>query len=124
MQNAVAAHLLQIVKAVVLSTLFCLAAVLIFSLVLRFADLSDRVIRPVNQFIKAFAVLFGCLFSIKGEKGWIKGLVSGILTVMLSYLVFAVVGGDFSLSWLIFAELAFGAAIGALSGVVAVNLRE
>ncbi len=121
--NSFAAHLLQIAKAVVLSLLFCLAAVLIFSLILKFASLSDSVVKPVNQCIKAFAILFGCFFAIRGEKGWLKGLAAGILTVMLSYLIFAMIGGDFALSWLIFAELAFGAVAGVLSGIVAVNVR-
>ena len=123
-ENSFAAHLLQIVKAVVLAVLFCLVAVLIFSLVLNFASLSDSVIKPVNQFIKVFAILFGCFFALRGEKGWLKGLAAGILTVMLTYLVFAMVGGDFSLSWLILAELAFGAVAGALSGIVAVNVHH
>ena len=113
-ENSFAAHLVQIAKAVLLSVLFCLAAVLIFSLVLKFASLSESVIKPVNQCIKALA----------GEKGWLKGLAAGILTVMLTYLVFAMVGGDFSLSWLILAELAFGAVAGALSGIVAVNVHH
>lgn len=122
-ENSLAAHLIQIAKAVVLSVLFCLAAALVFSLVLKFANLSDSVIKPVNQCIKAFAVLFGCFFALRGEKGWLKGLCVGLLTVMLTYLVFAMIGGDFSFSWLIFAELAFGAVAGVLSGIIAVNVR-
>lgn len=94
-ENSFAAHLLQIVKAVVLAVLFCLVAVLIFSLVLKFASLSDSVIKPVNQFIKVFAILFGCFFALRGEKGWLKGIAVGLLTVMLTYLVFAMVGGVF-----------------------------
>lgn len=123
-ESSFAAHLIQIAKAVVLAVLFCVVAVLIFSLVLKFASLSETVVKPVNQCIKAFAILFGCFFSLRGEKGWLKGLASGILTVMLTYLVFAMVGGDFSLSWLILAELAFGAVAGLLSGIVAVNVRS
>ena len=122
-ENSFAAHLLQIVKAVVLAVLFCLVAVLIFSLVLKFASLSDSVIKPVNQFIKVFAILFGCFFALRGEKGWLKGIAVGLLTVMLTCLVFAMVGGDFSMSWLIVAELAFGAVAGLLSGIIAVNVR-
>ena len=122
-ENSFAAHLLQIVKAVVLAVLFCLVPVLIFSLVLKFASLSDSVIKPVNQFIKVFAILFGCFFALRGEKGWLKGIAAGLLTVMLTYLVFAMVGGDFSMSWLIVAELAFGAVAGLLSGIIAVNVR-
>ena len=90
---------------------------------MKFASLSDSVIKPVNQFIKVFAILFGCFFALRGEKGWLKGIAVGLLTVMLTYLVFAMVGGDFSMSWLIVAELAFGAVAGLLSGIIAVNVR-
>ena len=48
-ENSPASHLIQIAKAVVLAVLFCLAAVIVFSFVLKFAALSESVIRPVNQ---------------------------------------------------------------------------
>ena len=67
-ENSFASHLVQIAKAVLLSILFCLAAVLIFSLILKFANLSDSVVKPVNQCIKAFAILFGCFFGFGAKK--------------------------------------------------------
>ena len=116
--------LFQIVKGTGIAVLFALVATVLFSFILRLTPVPDSVIMPVDQCIKALAVLFGCLFSLRGEKGWLKGIAVGIFTVMLTWLVFAMVGGDFSLSWLIFAELAFGAVAGLLSGIVAVNVRR
>ena len=123
-ENSLAAQLLQIVKAVVLAVLFCLAAVLVFSLVLKFAALSESVIRPVNQCIKVFAILFGCFLAVRGEKGWLKGIAVGMLTVALTGFAFSAVARDFSFSLLLLAEFAFGAVAGLLSGIVAVNLRS
>ena len=116
--------LFQIVKGTGIAVLFALVATVLFSFILRLTPLPDSVIMPVDQCIKALAVLFGCLFSLRGEKGWLKGLAVGMLTVALTGFVFSAVARDFSFSLLLLAEFAFGAVAGLLSGMVAVNLRS
>ena len=116
--------LFQIVKGTGIAVLFALVATVLFSFILRLTPVPDSVIMPVDQCIKALAVLFGCLFSLRGEKGWLKGLAVGMLTVALTGFVFSVVARDFSFSFLLLAEFAFGAVAGLLSGIVAVNLRS
>ncbi len=116
--------LFQIVKGTGIAVLFALVATVLFSFILRLTPVPDSVIMPVDQCIKALAVLFGCLFSLRGEKGWLKGLAVGMLTVALTGFVFSAVARDFSFSLLLLAEFAFGAVAGLLSGIVAVNLRS
>lgn len=116
--------LFQIVKGTGIAVLFALVATVLFSFILRMTPVPDSVIMPVDQCIKALAVLFGCLFSLRGEKGWLKGLAVGMLTVALTGFVFSAVARDFSFSLLLLAEFAFGAVAGLLSGIVAVNLRS
>lgn len=116
--------LFQIVKGTGIAVLFALVATVLFSFILRLTPVPDSVIMPVDQCIKALAVLFGCFFSLRGEKGWLKGLAVGMLTVALTGFVFSAVARDFSFSLLLLAEFAFGAVAGLLSGIVAVNLRS
>ena len=116
--------LFQIVNGTGIAVLFALVATVLFSFILRLTPVPDSVIMPVDQCIKALAVLFGCLFSLRGEKGWLKGLAVGMLTVALTGFVFSAVARDFSFSLLLLAEFAFGAVAGLLSGIVAVNLRS
>ena len=116
--------LFQIVKGTGIAVLFALVATVLFSFILRLTPVPDSVITPVDQCIKALAVLFGCLFSLRGEKGWLKGLAVGMLAVALTGFVFSAVARDFSFSLLLLAEFAFGAVAGLLSGIVAVNLRS
>ena len=116
--------LFQIVKGTGIAVLFALVATVLFSFILRLTPVPDSVIMPVDQCIKALAVLFGCLFSLRGEKGWLKGLAVGMLTVALTGFVFSAVARDFSFSLLLLAEFAFGAVAGLLSGIVGVNLRS
>ncbi len=113
-----------VVKGLLLSLACSLFFTLVFACVLRYGNLSSTCIYPVNQAIKTVCIAIGVLSFTRGEKGWLKGLTTGVLFTALSYLVFSSIGGDFSLSWLIFAELALGAFTGAICGIISVNIRR
>lgn len=114
----------EIGKAVGIALIFSLASVLVLSLLVRFAGLGDNVVKPINQFVKILAVFLGCYFSIRDGAGLWKGLISGVAIILVTFLVFALISGsiaaDISLLW----DVLFGAAIGGVSGIVAVNLKK
>ncbi len=114
----------SIVKGVGVALAISLLCAVIFANVLRTVPLSTRTVYFVNQSVKCAAVLVGALLFVRGEGGWRKGGGIGVLFSLLSYLLFSAVGGDFSLSWLAFAELFFIALLGAVGGIIAVNLRR
>ena len=114
----------QILKGAALALGFSLLAVIIFANILRFTPLPDKVIYPVNQTVKVVAILLGSLLFVRGEKGFLKGGAIGLIFTALSYLAFSAIGGNFSLSWLIFAELALAIFAGVVGGAIAVNLRR
>ena len=114
----------QILKGAALALGFSLLAVIIFANILRFTPLPDKVIYPVNQTVKVVAILLGALLFVRGEKGFLKGGAIGLIFTALSYLAFSAIGGNFSLSWLIFAELALAIIAGVVGGAIAVNLRR
>ena len=114
----------QILKGAALALGFSLLAVIIFANILRFTPLPDKVIYPVNQTVKVVAILLGSLIFVRGEKGFLKGGAIGLIFTALSYLAFSAIGGNFSLSWLIFAELALAIFAGVVGGAIAVNLRR
>ena len=114
----------HIVKGVALALAFSFLAVVVFASILQIAPLPDKIIYPVNQTVKAVAIALGALVFVRGERGLLQGLAIGALFTALSYLSFSALGGDFSLSWLIFAELALALFIGGVSGAIAVNLKR
>ena len=114
----------SIVKGVLFSVALSLLFAIVFAVILRAGSITDTVIYPINQAVKVVAVAIGTLLFVRGEKGWIKGGVIGLIFTALSYLAFSAIGGDFSLSWLIVVELAVGFFSGALSGIIAVNLKR
>ena len=113
-----------VVKAVLLALAISLFAVVVFAVILKVAPLRASTVYAVNQILKGCALAVGILVCVRGEKGWMKGGIIGVVFTMVSYLAFSAIGGDFSLSWLIFLELAFAFVIGAIGGIVAVNLKN
>ena len=110
-------------RGVSLAIIICLAAVLIFALVIQFTGLPESVIMPVNQFIKVLAIFIGCFFSLRGSKGWLKGGLVGLIAGGLTFLLFALLGG-FPSGLRILWDLLFCVGVGILSGIISVNLKK
>lgn len=115
---------LQIAKATLAAILFSLVYVLIFTLVIQLAQLSANVIKPVNQVFKIIAIIIGGMLFIRGEKGYLKGAIAGLCTVILTYILFSVIGGSFSIAWTFVIEIIIGVAAGAVTGIIAVNVKK
>ena len=113
-----------IAKGVGLALACSFLALLTFAGLLSAVTLSDTIIYPVGQTIKVVSIVIGTLAFVRGEKGWFKGGAIGLLFAALSYLLFSVLGGDFSLSWLILLELFLSVFAGALGGIIAVNIKN
>ncbi|MBQ7949184.1 MAG: TIGR04086 family membrane protein [Clostridia bacterium] len=113
-----------VIKAALVALAVSLLSAVIFAVVLRAAPLSSGTIYTVNQVLKVLSVIIGVFACVRGEKGWLRGGATGLLFSAFSYLAFSALGGDFSLTWLIFIELAITFLAGAISGSLAVNLRK
>ncbi len=123
MQTESGLNFFQTLKAALISAACALVLAVAFAIVLKFSSFPDKIILPVNLCIKAVAVFVGCLCSLRGEKGWLRGGIAGLIFTFVSGLLFAIVGGDFAFSWLLIVEVLFGFVAGALSGIFAVNIK-
>ncbi len=113
-----------VVKGAALALALSFLSTVVFAVILRCTQLSEKLVYPVTQTLKAICLCIGALVFVRGEKGLLKGAGVGLAFTALSYLAFSSLGGDFSLSWLIIAELAISLAVGALGGIVAVNVKN
>ena len=109
----------------VVAVVCALVLILAFALIIRFAGVPNAAIKPVNIAIKILSIAAGVFVATKnGQKGLKKGIIVGVLFIVLSFFVFAILSRSFQLGWGILADLALGAAVGAITGVVFVNLRK
>lgn len=117
---------LSILKGSLVALTVSLVGVLIFAFIMRFVPISDSLISPINQVIKGVSILIGCFVGLKKAKemGLISGLLIGFVYTALAFLTFSILNGEFVFSRTILNDLLFGAIIGAICGIVAVNLKR
>ena len=57
--------LLAIIKGSLIALCISLVGILIFAFILKFASISDKAIRPINQIIKGVSVLIGVFVAMR-----------------------------------------------------------
>ena len=126
MEKGAVRFVLDIIKTVIIAILVSMVLVLVFSLIVKSTDIGEDTIGYVNLGIKIVSVLIGTLVGFKrgANFGWLKGLLSGVLYVATSFLVFAAIRGNFSTEGLGWLDFLTGGVVGLLSGVIAVNAKK
>ncbi len=118
MQSDMSRAAVEVGKSIGVAAVFTLAAVLIFALLIKIFSIGSSIIVPVNQVIKMLAVFLGCFVCLRPTRAVLKGAVSGIGVILLTYFLFAVIGGAISFGWGNILDIVFGAIVGAISGIV------
>lgn len=118
--------LLSILKGSLIALCVSLAGILIFAFLLKFTNISDSVIKPVNQVIKGLSVLLGVFIGLKKEKdmGLVSGLLIGIVYTMVAFLTFSILDGNFAFDRTLLNDVIFGGIMGAICGIICVNIKK
>ena len=113
----------SVIKSTLLALIISLLGILLFAIVVKFTAPTETLIKTVNQFIKILAVFIGCFVSVKGSSGLVKGAVSGALSTLLIYAIFALMSGSRIFSAEMLIDLLITAVVGGISGIAAVNAK-
>ena len=117
---------LAIAKGVVCGLCVSLVGILLFAFILRFSSISDKVIAPVNEVIKGVSIFFGVFVGLRKYKkmGLLNGILIGFLFTVVAFLVFSLLDGTFSFDRTLLNDIVFGRIIGAICGIICVNLKK
>lgn len=115
--------LLDIAKGVIFSLVVSMVLIIVFAIIIRFINVPDSAIMPINQVIKGISLLIGSIIALKGSnKGFIKGLLIGVFYSIISYIIFSILSSTLSFGLTTITDVLFNGIIGAVSGLVAVNI--
>ena len=115
---------LLIFKGVGITIICNLIAILTFGLIVQFATLDSSIVKAVNQFIKVLSLFIGCISSLKGKLGFLKGLLVGLLSNFFIYAIFSVISQTKLFTTSFLADTVFLAVIGLISGIISVNAKK
>ena len=112
--------LYSLAKGVLWSVIATLVGVLLLALVVWLASPGKPVITAVTQVIKVISIFFGVRIALRNvsKRGWIYGIVLGILYTALTFFVFSIIGSDFEITTGILVEMAFCVAIAVISALL------
>ncbi len=113
-------------KGTLVSMVFTVAAILLFALIIKETGIGDNVIAPVNQIIKIAGIMAAAYFAVKGmaEKQWLTGGFSGMMFILLSYLVFSLIEGIFGNVALLFSDMLMGLLVGMVFSIILANFTR
>lgn len=115
-----------LIKGTLIALCISLVLVLVFAFLLKFTNIPDSAIFPVNQVIKGVSVFLGVFLSLRKSKelGLVSGLLIGFIYTIMAFLVFSALSGTFSFDITLLTDVVFGAVIGAICGIICVNIKK
>ena len=116
---------IKILKGVGIAILFTLICLTVFSTLLTYTSLSERLIQPVVISVTGISILAGSFFATRkvGKNGIIKGIVVGIIYIFFIYLTSSIAnGGNFALTIGSIIMILIGIICGAIGGIIGVNI--
>lgn len=106
------------------ASVIAMALVIVTAIIGKYIDMSDTLVKVLNVAIKGIGICFGVFTQIKtGEKGFLKGLVGGLVFAAVNVVLFISLGGSFNLG-IILSDVAVGVILGGLTGILAVNKKK
>ena len=118
--------LAALLKGLVLAILITIALMLALAAAAVYLDLSDTVIRWLNQLIKILSIVIGTGISVGrgGEHGFVTGMVLAIVYMVLGYAMYVLLGGNAFNAVSMLGEILIDAAAGGVAGAVFANLSS
>ena len=94
--------------------------ILLLALVVQISGLSSDVIFPVMQVVKVISIFVAVAIAIKPAKSkmWLYGALVGFLYMVLTFLVFSLLDGQFIVDASACSDLLFQVLVGLVSAVV------
>lgn len=110
----------SICKGVLCAVIGTLLFVLLFALIVQLSGMSSSVISPVMQVVKVICIFIAVAIAIKPakSKGWLYGAVVGLLYMVLTFFIFSLLDGNFTIGFSALSDLLFQTLVGVVSAIL------
>lgn len=115
----------EVIVATFIALIISIVLVIIAAFAIKLFNVADSAIVIINQVIKSLSILLAILFCFKSpSNGWISGFIVAVLYVLMSFVVFSLLSGEFIFDITLLNDVALCGVSGLLSGIIAVNARK
>ena len=118
-------YFLETIIAVFIALIISLILVVIAAFAIKLFSINDSAIVIINQVIKGLSIFLAGIFCLKlPNNGWLRGFILGLIYVLLAFVVFSLLSGEFVFDLTLLNDAVLGGVSGLISGIVAVNIRK
>ena len=116
----------NIIAGTLISISITLVLILAFAFIIKFTNLNDKFIFPINQLIKIISLFVGVIVSLKksNEKGFFKGILVGLFYFTTSFIIFSILQSDWNFQLSNIYDLLLTTLMSGLIGIIIVNIRK
>ena len=113
-------------KGVIISILFTIIALSIFSILLVKTNISEETIDIVIPVITCVSILVGSSISMNRVKknGLVNGAIIGAIYIFIIYLISSIVNSNFTINRASIIMMTLGIIGGVLGGIVGINIKK
>lgn len=113
-----------IVRGFLVSVIMTFFLMILLAIIMVIFDFSESTYNYINKFITIGALVIGTFVGAKvnGKKGWITGIVLGILFFVFIVLLKSIIIGKISFVGKTFTTLLFYIGVSTVSGILGVNI--
>lgn len=125
MEENTSKNYVYILKGVVISVIFTLIFLFIFSALLTYTNISEKFINPTIIVITAISILIGSsIGNLKVKRrGLLNGAIIGGMYLILIYLISSILSGSFSLTLESIIMIVIAMIFGMIGGIIGVNKK-
>ena len=125
MDESLSRNFFNIIKGVIISIIFTLILLFVFSIILTYTSISEAFITPVIIVVTAISIFIGSsIGNIKMKKnGLLNGALIGGIYLLSIYLLSGIINQNFSLTSQSIIIIVSGIICGMFGGIIGVNKR-
>jgi putative membrane protein (TIGR04086 family) len=118
--------LMMILKGILVSYIITIPVFIIFAFILSCTDFPTKYVNAVVIIVTiASIVVAGAVSTRKVKsKGWLNGGIVGFLYILILYFLGSIVFNNFRLGGNVISMLIIGVLMGAVGGIIGINLRH
>ena len=115
-----------IIKNICISYISTLILFLLLAFVITYTDLSINIVSELTIIITIVSIIFAGILNGKksSEKGWLTGIITGFLYMMLLYITGCIMYGNFSISSNGIIMIISGILAGAIGSIIGINNKN
>ena len=116
---------IDIVRSSCFAVVFSIVMTGILGVIIHYVTLSNNVVDILNIIGRAISIMLGlCIGIHETRQGLLKGLIVGIIYVLLTYLIYGLISSDFKITSMKAIDSVTNVIFGLISGIFTVNIKS